>query len=168
MENKGDKLDNVTIVSPDHGGVVRARTVADSLNSAPIAIIDKRRNEKYQPEVMCIIGNVKDRDCYIIDDMIDTAGTAVVAAEALKKAGARTVKMAVTHPVLSDPAHERLFNSTFDELIFTDTIPLDPKFDDMKDRVKVVSIAPMIASTITMIQSGQSISPVYDMYKNKK
>lgn len=83
-ENK-DNLDNVTIVSPDHGGVVRARTVADSLNSAPIAIIDKRRNDKYQPEVMSIIGDVKGRDCYIVDDMVDTAGTAVVAAQALKK-----------------------------------------------------------------------------------
>lgn len=83
-DNKGN-LDNVTIVSPDHGGVVRARTVADSLNSAPIAIIDKRRNDKYQPEVMSIIGDVKGRDCYIVDDMVDTAGTAVVAAQALKK-----------------------------------------------------------------------------------
>lgn len=166
-DNKGN-LDNVTIVSPDHGGVVRARTVADSLNSAPIAIIDKRRNDKYQPEVMSIIGDVKGRDCYIVDDMVDTAGTAVVAAQALKKAGAKTVKMAATHAVLSDPAHERLLSSTFDELIFTDTIPLGKKFDDMSDRIKIVSIAPMIASVIDRIQSGLSISPVYDMYKNKK
>lgn len=166
-ENKGN-LDNVTIVSPDHGGVVRARTVADSLNSAPIAIIDKRRNDKYQPEVMSIIGDVKGRDCYIVDDMVDTAGTAVVAAQALKKAGAKTVKIAATHAVLSDPAHERLLSSAFDELIFTDTIPLDKKFDDMSDRIKIVSIAPMIASVIDRIQSGLSISPVYDMYKNKK
>ena len=166
-ENK-DNLDNVTIVSPDHGGVVRARTVADSLNSAPIAIIDKRRNDKYQPEVMSIIGDVKGRDCYIVDDMVDTAGTAVVAAQALKKAGAKTVKIAATHAVLSDPAHERLLSSAFDELIFTDTIPLDKKFDDMSDRIKIVSIAPMIASVIDRIQSGLSISPVYDMYKNRK
>lgn len=166
-ENK-DNLDNVTIVSPDHGGVVRARTVADSLNSAPIAIIDKRRNDKYQPEVMSIIGDVKGRDCYIVDDMVDTAGTAVVAAQALKKAGAKTVKIAATHAVLSDPAHERLLSSAFDELIFTDTIPLDKKFDDMSSRIKVVSIAPMIASVIDRIQSGLSISPVYDMYKNRK
>lgn len=167
QENK-EKLENITIVSPDHGGVVRARSVADALNSAPIAIIDKRRNEKYQPEVMSIIGNVEGRDCYIIDDMIDTAGTACVAANALKKAGAMTVKMAVTHPVLSDPAHERLKESSFDELIFTDTIPLDPKFDDMKDRIKVVSVAPMIAMVIDMFENGQSISPVYDLYKKKK
>lgn len=167
-EDKGENLDNITIVSPDHGGVVRARSVADSLNNAPIAIIDKRRNDKYQPEVMSIIGNVEGRDCYIIDDMIDTAGTAVVAASALKKAGAKTVKMAVTHPVLSDPAHERLKNSDFDELIFTDTIPLDPKFDDMKDRIKVVSIAEMVAMVIDMFEQGHSISPVYDLYKKKK
>ena len=166
-ENK-DNLDNVTIVSPDHGGVVRARTVADSLNSAPIAIIDKRRNDKYQPEVMSIIGDVKGRDCYIVDDMVDTAGTAVVAAQALKKAGAKTVKIAATHAVLSDPAHERLLSSAFDELIFTDTIPLAKKFDDMSDRINIVSIARMIACVIDRIQSGFSISPVYAMYKNRK
>lgn len=166
-ENKKNGLDNVTIVSPDHGGVVRARNVADSLNSSPIAIIDKRRNDRYQPEVMNIIGDVKGRDCYIIDDMVDTAGTACVAADALKKAGAKSVTMAATHAVLSDPAHERLKDSSFDGFIFTDTIPLDRKFDDMKKRIKVISIAPMIAGIIGRIQTGQSISPVYDMYKAK-
>lgn len=165
-ENK-ENLDNVTIVSPDHGGVVRARRVADALGSAPLAIIDKRRNEKYQPEVMNIIGDVKGRDCYIIDDMIDTAGTACVAAAALKKAGAKTVKMAVTHAVLSNPAHDRLKSSMFDKLIFTDTIPLDPIFDDMSEKIEIVSTAPMIAKVIERIQSGNSISPVYDMYDTK-
>lgn len=166
-ENKKKGLDNVTIVSPDHGGVVRARKVADALDSAPIAIIDKRRNDKDQPEVMSIIGEVAGRDCYIVDDMIDTAGTACVAASALKKAGAKTVKMAATHAVLSDPAHARLKKSDFDRFIFTDTIPLDEKFKDMKDKISIVSIADMIAGVIGRIQEGLSISPVYDMYSKK-
>lgn len=153
---------NVCIVSPDHGGVVRARTVADKMG-APIAIIDKRRDDKYQPEAMSVIGEVKGKNCYIIDDMIDTAGTACMAAKALKENGALSVKMAVAHAVLSDPAHDRLKNSAFDELIVADTIPLGKKFDDIPF-IKVVSIAPMIAGIIERIEECKPISPVYDMY----
>lgn len=158
----GMKDPNLVIVSPDHGGVVRARTVAERFN-CPIAIIDKRRDDKYKPECMNVIGDIKGKDCYIVDDMIDTAGTAVMAAKALKENGARLVKMVATHAVLSDPAHERIKNSNFDEIIVTDSIPLLPKFKDTK--IRVVSIAPMIAKVIQNIQEGLPISPVYDMYK---
>lgn len=158
----GGDYSNVVIVSPDHGGVVRARTVAERMG-APIAIIDKRRNSKYAPEAMNVIGEVAGKRCYIVDDMIDTAGTAVMAAKALKEKGAISVTMAATHPVFSDPAHERLANSDFDKLIVTDSIEISPKFKDVN--IQVVSIAPMIAGVISRIQNGQSISPVYDMYK---
>mgnify|MGYP000860141362 FL=1 len=164
QECKGD-FSNLVIVSPDHGGVVRARNVADHMGAPiPIAVIDKRRNDQYQPEAMNVIGDVKGKECYIVDDMIDTAGTAVMAAKALKDNGAKSVKMAATHAVLSDPAHDRLKASVFDELLFTDTIPLPAKFADM-DKIKIVSVAPMIAGVIKRIQEGQPISPVYDMYK---
>lgn len=153
--------ENVCIVSPDHGGVVRARGVAEKMN-APIAIIDKRRDSQYTPEVYNIIGDIKGKDCYIVDDMIDTAGTAVAAAKALKDAGANHVYMAAVHPVFSDPAHERIKNSAFDKIIVTDSIPLSHKFDDLD--IEVVSIAPMIAGVIQRIQEDLSISPVYDMY----
>ncbi len=161
QEVKGD-FNDVTIVSPDHGGVVRARVVAERMG-APIAIIDKRRNSKYAPEAMNVIGDVRNQRCYIVDDMIDTAGTAVMAAKALKDNGARSVTMVATHAVFSDPAHERLAHSDFDKIIVTDTIELSHKFDDL--HIEVVSIAPLIAGVIERIQEGLSISPVYDMYK---
>ena len=160
-ELKGDFKD-VCIVSPDHGGVVRARTVAERMN-APIAIIDKRRNSKYAPEAMNVIGEVSGKRCYIVDDMIDTAGTAVMAAQALKNRGATSVTMVATHPVFSGPAHERLAHSAFDHMIVTDTIEIDSKFSDVN--ITTVSIAPMVACVIERIQHGLSISPVYDMYK---
>lgn len=103
QKDLGVDTSNMVTVSPDHGGVNRARRIAEKLNT-PLAIIDKRRTNSGSPEVMNIIGDVKDKDCYIIDDMIDTAGSAVAAAAALKQAGAKTVKIAATHAVLSDPA----------------------------------------------------------------
>lgn len=155
-------IDNLVIVSPDHGGVIRARNIAERFN-CPIAIIDKRRDNKYQPECMNIIGDIKGKDCYVVDDMIDTAGTACMAAHVLKLNGARSVKMVATHAVLSDPAHERILNSEFDDIIVTNSIPLDPKFSDC--HFTVVSIAPMIAKVIYNVQNQLPLSPVYDMYK---
>lgn len=167
---KNDKeidCSNIVVVSPDHGGVNRARKVAEQLN-APLAIIDKRRNNKYQPEVMNIIGQVEGKDAIIIDDMIDTAGSAVAAANALKNAGAKTVRMAVTHPVLSDPAYERLSTArVIDKFYVTDSIPLDPRFANSKAiRFEVVTLAPMIAAMIAAINRNNSISKVYDLFKD--
>lgn len=149
QKDLGVDTSNMVTVSPDHGGVNRARRIAEKLNT-PLAIIDKRRTKSGSPEVMNIIGDVKDKDCYIIDDMIDTAGSAVAAAAALKQAGAKTVKIAATHAVLSDPAFERLSHSDFDQILVTDSIPLPSKFNSLN--VKVVSLAPMLAAVIKRIQ----------------
>lgn len=163
QKDLGVDTSNMVTVSPDHGGVNRARRIAEKLNT-PLAIIDKRRTKSGSPEVMNIIGDVKDKDCYIIDDMIDTAGSAVAAAAALKQAGAKTVKIAATHAVLSDPAFERLSHSDFDQIWVTDSIPLQSKFNSLN--VKVVSLAPMLAAVIKRIQNGEPLSVVYEMYNN--
>ncbi len=159
--------ENTVVVSPDHGGVNRARKVAEKLN-APLAIIDKRRNNKYQPEVMNIIGEVNGKDCLIIDDMIDTAGSAVAAANALKNNGAKRIIMAVTHPVLSDPAYDRLSQAKiFDRFYVTDSIPLDHRFVNSKEiPVQVISLAPQIAAVIESINHDSSISDTTGMYKD--
>ena len=163
QKDLGVDTSNMVTVSPDHGGVNRARRIAEKLNT-PLAIIDKRRTNSGSPEVMNIIGDVKDKECYIIDDMIDTAGSAVAAAAALKQAGAKTVKIAATHAVLSDPAFERLSHSDFDQILVTDSIPLPSKFNSLN--VKVVSLAPMLAAVIKRIQNGEPLSVVYEMYNN--
>lgn len=163
QKDLGVDTSNMVNCSPDHGGVNRARRIAEKLNT-PLAIIDKRRTKSGSPEVMNIIGDVKDKDCYIIDDMIDTAGSAVAAAAALKQAGAKTVKIAATHAVLSDPAFERLSHSDFDQILVTDSIPLPSKFNSLN--VKVVSLAPMLAAVIKRIQNGEPLSVVYEMYNN--
>lgn len=163
QKDLGVDTSNMVTVSPDHGGVNRARRIAEKLNT-PLAIIDKRRTKSGSPEVMNIIGDVKDKDCYIIDDMIDTAGSAVAAAAALKQAGAKTVKIAATHAVLSDPAFERLSHSDFDQILVTDSIPLPSKFNSLN--VKVVSLAAMLAAVIKRIQNGEPLSVVYEMYNN--
>lgn len=163
QKDLGVDTSNMVTVSPDHGGVNRARRIAEKLNT-PLAIIDKRRTNSGSPEVMNIIGDVKDKDCYIIDDMIDTAGSAVAAAAALKQAGAKTVKIAATHAVLSDPAFERLSHSDFDQILVTDSIPLPSKLNSLN--VKVVSLAPMLAAVIKRIQNGEPLSVVYEMYNN--
>ena len=163
QKDLGVDTSNMVTVSPDHGGVNRARRIAEKLNT-PLAIIDKRRTKSGSPEVMNIIGDVKDKDCYIIDDMIDTAGSAVAAAAALKQAGAKAVKIAATHAVSSDPAFERLSHSDFDQILVTDSIPLPSKFNSLN--VKVVSLAPMLAAVIKRIQNGEPLSVVYEMYNN--
>ena len=158
---------NTVVVSPDHGGVNRARKVAEKL-IAPLAIIDKRRNNKYQPEVMNIIGEVAGKDCLLIDDMIDTAGSAIAGALALKNAGAKRIMMAAVHPVLSDPAYERFStNHVFDKLYFTDSIPLDHRFTSNRDlNIQVVSLAPMIAEVIAAVSSDKSVSDTYELYND--
>lgn len=153
---------NLVVVSPDHGGVNRARKIAETLD-APIAIIDKRRNENNQPEAMNIIGSVKDKDCIIIDDMIDTAGSVVVGSSALRENGANKIYLAATHPVFSYPAVLNLPKGEFEKIFVTDSIPLK---DEIKELgiVKVVSLANVIAEVIKRIEDGSPVSVVYDLF----
>lgn len=160
--DKSINREDLVVVSPDHGGVNRARKMADKLN-APIAIIDKRRTATYQPEVMNIIGEVSGKNCLIVDDMIDTAGSAVAAASALKKAGAKEVNMVCTHPVFSDPAYDRLTSShAFKKIYVTDSIPLDSRFATTQELyIKVCSLAPLIANVISAVNHDTSLSDCY-------
>lgn len=147
------------VVSPDHGGVVRARRLADELQ-APLAIIDKRRPEPNVVEVMNIIGDVSGRTAILIDDIIDTAGTIALAAQALKEAGARELYACCTHPVLSGQALARLEASPIKEVVVTDTIPLrDPS---ASTKVRVLSVAPLIGEAIVRIHEQQSISKLFE------
>ena len=154
---------NLVVVSPDVGGVVRARAVAKQMGDIDLAIIDKRRQKANESQVMHLIGDVKDRDCVIVDDMVDTAGTLCKAAEALKQFGARRVVAYATHPVLSGKAIENLKNSVIDELVVTDTIPLSPEVKDLPN-IRQVSVSSMVAETIRRINNEESISAMFDSY----
>ena len=149
------------VVSPDIGGVVRARAIAKLLNDADLAIIDKRRPKANVAQVMHIIGDVRDRDCIIVDDMIDTGGTLCKAAEALKEQGARRVFAYATHPVFSGNAAENITNSVIDELIITDTIPLSPAMQAVS-KVKQLTLSEMMAECIRRISNEESISSMFD------
>lgn len=151
---------NMMVVSPDVGGVVRARALAKRLDDADLAIIDKRRPKANVAQVMHIIGDVKDRTCVLIDDMVDTAGTLCQAATALKEHGAIKVKAYITHPVLSGPAVKNIENSELDELIVTDSIPLKPAAAACS-RIRQVSIAEMLAETMRRINNEESVSSLY-------
>ena len=156
----------IVIVSPDHGGVTRARKMAQYLENSTIAIIDKRRPKPNVAEVMNIIGDVAGKVAVIIDDIVDTAGTLTIAAQALKDEGALEVYAAATHGILSNPAVSRIDSSTLVELVITDSIPL-PK-EKQIDKIKVLSVANMLAKAIEYIQKGSSMNVVYDMYKKKE
>ncbi|ENU81057.1 MULTISPECIES: ribose-phosphate pyrophosphokinase [Acinetobacter] len=155
--------DNLMVVSPDVGGVVRARAVAKQMGDIDLAIIDKRRQKANESQVMHLIGDVKNRDCVIVDDMVDTAGTLCKAADALKQFGARRVVAYATHPVLSGKALENLRNSVIDELVVTDTIPLSQEAIDL-GKIRQVSVASMVAETIRRINNEESISAMFDSY----
>ncbi len=157
QKNQGD---DVMVVSPDVGGVVRARALAKRLDDADLAIIDKRRPKANVAQVMHIIGDVQDRSCVLIDDLVDTAGTLCQAANALKEHGAAKVKAYITHPVLSGPAVENIENSQLDELVVTNTIPLSPEAAACS-RIRVVSLAEMLAETIRRINNNESVSSLY-------
>lgn len=157
---KAQNYDNLKIVSPDTGGVVRARALAKMFNTEEIAIIDKHRPHANQAQVMNIIGDVVAHDCVIIDDMADTAGTLCKAAAALKEAGARRVVAYVTHPVLSGNAIDNINASVLDEIVVTDTIPLQDNAKSCQ-KVRVVSIAVMIAQSIQRIHHEQSLSELF-------
>ncbi len=152
--------DNLTVVSPDIGGVVRARAVAKQLD-VDLAIIDKRRPSMNEAQVMHIIGDVDGRTCLIVDDLVDTAGTICKAADALKEAGAQLVVAYCTHPVLSGNAIENVENSSLDALVVTDTIPLR---DDAKKckRIRQLSMARLLAESIRRVSNEESISAMFD------
>jgi ribose-phosphate pyrophosphokinase len=152
-------IKDVVIVSPDAGGVERARAFAKRLN-ASLAIIDKRRERANESQVMNVIGDVKGKNTIILDDMIDTAGTITQAASALKKKGAKKVLAACTHAVLSGSAIDRINNSAIEELIVTNTIQLDSKQEKCK-KLTVLSIAPLLAEAIKRIHEESSISSLF-------
>jgi len=151
---------DMVVVSPDVGGVVRARALAKRLDDADLAIIDKRRPQPNMAEVMNIIGEVDGKTCVLIDDMVDTAGTLCIAAQVLKERGASRVVAYITHAVLSGPAVGRISQSELDELIVTDTIPLN---DEAKacGRIRQLSVAELLAETIRRIGSAESVSSLY-------
>lgn len=157
------KHDNLMVVSPDVGGVVRARAVAKQMGDIDLAIIDKRRQKANESQVMHLIGDVKGRDCVIVDDMVDTAGTLCKAADALKQFGASRVLAYATHPVLSGKAIENLRNSVIDELVVTDTIPLSKEALEL-GKIRQVSVSSMVAETIRRINNEESISAMFDSY----
>ncbi len=150
---------DVVMVSPDAGGVERARAYAKRLN-AGLAIIDKRREKPNQSEVMNILGNVEDKTTIIVDDMIDTAGSLTNSAAALKKNGARRILAVATHPVFSGPAIDRIESSELDEVIVTDTIPLSDRAKSCS-KIKVVSVSRLIGEAIKRIMAGDSLSALF-------
>jgi len=154
------KYPEMIVVSPDVGGVVRARAVAKQLDDADLAIIDKRRPQANQAQVMNIIGEVKGKTCIIVDDMVDTAGTLCKAAEALKDHGAIGVYAYCTHPVLSGKAIDNVENSVLDALVVTDTIPLSEEAENCV-KIRQVSVAGMLAETIRRIHFEESVSSLY-------
>ena len=159
---KSKNLDNLVVVSPDLGGVSRARNFAEMLQ-CPLAIIDKRRPEPGVAEVMHLIGDVADKNAIIVDDMVDTAGSLTEAARALKKMGAKDIYACCTHPILTDPALERIANSDITELVVTNTIPLPP--EKQHEKIKVLTIAPILAETVLRIYNDWSVSQLFDTHK---
>jgi ribose-phosphate pyrophosphokinase len=154
------KHENLMVVSPDIGGVVRARAVAKQLNDVDLAIIDKRRPKANVAQIMHIIGDVRDRTCILVDDMVDTAGTLCKAAEALKEHGAGKVIAYCTHAVLSGPAIFNINNSRLDELVVTDTIPLTAEAAACK-RIRQLSMAGLLAESMRRVNNEESISALF-------
>ena len=154
------KYENMVIVSPDVGGVVRARALAKRLDDADLVIIDKRRSKANQSEVMNIIGEVEGRPCVMIDDLVDTAGTLCHAASALKKQGASSVAAYITHAVLSGPAVERISNSELNEVVVTDTIPLNEEAMACS-KIRQLSTAQLLGETMRRIADEESVSSMY-------
>ena len=157
---KALNIANPCVVSPDMGGVVRARAIAKLLDNADIAIIDKRRPRPNVSEVMNLIGEVQDRDCIIVDDIIDTGGTLCKAAAALKKRGARSVTAYGTHPVLSGNAYQNIADSALDCLVVSDSIPATKEFMEL-GKFRTLTLAPMLAEAIRRINNEESISAMF-------
>uniref|UniRef100_A0A7C3J6G5 Ribose-phosphate pyrophosphokinase n=1 Tax=candidate division WOR-3 bacterium TaxID=2052148 RepID=A0A7C3J6G5_UNCW3 len=157
---KNEKLDNTVVVSPDAGRVNRARNIAKKLNNLPIAVIDKRRSSPNQSEVMHVVGEVKDKDILMVDDIIDTAGTITKAAEALKYNGAKRIIACVTHPLLSGDAIAKIKNSPIDKLYTSNSvvIPEEKKIE----KIEVLSMADLFANAIKRVYNKESISALFD------
>lgn len=156
---QNQRYDNMLVVSPDIGGVVRARAVAKSLGT-DLAIIDKRRPKPNQSEIMHIIGDVQDRTCILVDDMCDTAGTLCNAAKALKDRGAKKVLAYCTHPIFSGRAIENIENSVLDEMVVTNTIPLSAAAQACA-KIRQLDIAPVVAEAVRRISNEESISAMF-------
>ena len=154
------KIKNLVVVSPDVGGIKMARAYAKRIN-ASLAIVDKRRVDDKEAEAMNILGEVKGKNAVLVDDMIATAGSLVEAAQALKKAGAKDIYAAATHPVLSGPAVERIKNSVLKELLVTNTIPINDS-KKLGNKIKVLSVAPLLAEAIKRIHNEESVSCLFD------
>jgi ribose-phosphate pyrophosphokinase len=154
------KYENMVVVSPDVGGVVRARALAKRLGDADLVIIDKRRDKANQSEVMNLIGDVDGKNCVMIDDMVDTAGTLCHAADALKEHGAVSVAAYITHAVLSGPAVSRITASSLDEVVVTDTIPLNAEAQACT-KIRQLSTAELLAETMRRISDDESVSSLY-------
>ncbi len=154
-------LEPLMIVSPDVGGVVRARAMAKRLNDAELSIIDKRRSGPNKSEVMHIIGDPRGKNCIVIDDIVDTAGTMCTAATELKKSGALSVRAYITHPVLSGLAVENIENSALDEVVVTDTIPLSEEAKKCR-KIRVISLAPLLAQALKRVKDEQSVSSMFN------
>ncbi len=167
FENKFNKEDNIVVVSPDHGGTVRARRLAERLE-APIAIIDKRRPRANVVEVSNVIGDVKDKTCIVVDDICDTGGSLVAGVNLLKEHGAKEIYTCVTHGVFSNNALDKIEDSPIKEMIISNTIPLSEEILNKYKKIKVISIAEMLASIISSIAKDKSVSKIFDMYKIKR
>ncbi len=154
------RYDKMIVVSPDVGGVVRARALAKRLDDADLAIIDKRRPRPNESKVMNIIGEVAGKTCVLVDDMVDTAGTLCAAAQALKDEGATRVVSYITHAILSGNAIEKISKSALDELVVTDTIPLSTAAKNC-GRIRQLSVAALLAETIRRIRDEESVSSLY-------
>ncbi len=154
--------DDLVVVSPDMGGVSRARYFAKHMNS-PMAIIDKRRNRHNEAIAVNIIGDIKDKTCIMFDDIIDTAGTICGAAQLLKEKGAKDVYVCATHPVFSGPALERLENAPIKEVVVTNTIPLNQNF--IPTKITQLSVAPLLGEAISRIHDGESVSSLFGFEK---
>ncbi|MDW8203024.1 MAG: ribose-phosphate diphosphokinase, partial [Cyanobacteriota bacterium SKYGB_h_bin112] len=152
-------LADIVVVSPDVGGVARARAFAKKLNDAPLAIIDKRRQAHNVAEVLNVIGDVKDKTAILVDDMIDTAGTICEGARLLRQQGARAVYACATHAVFSPPASERLASGLFEEVIVTNTIPVPP--DHVFSQLTVLSVANLLGEAIWRIHEDSSVSSMF-------
>ena len=154
------KLNNIIVVSPDVGGVIRSRALAKVLNLSDLAIIDKRRDENNKSEVMNVIGEVANKVCVLVDDMVDSAGTLCNAAVALKDRGANEVYAYIVHPVLSGDAVSKINKSKLDQLVVTDTIPLSDSAQACK-KIRVISLAPTLAEAIRRVSNEESISAMF-------
>lgn len=156
-------LKDVVCVSPDHGGLVRTSKLAEKLN-APLAIIDKRRPEPNKAEILSIVGDVKDKTCIIVDDIVDTAGTLIIAVEKLIELGAKRVYAAITHGVLSLDAVEKINKSGLYKLVITDSIPLSE--NKKSDKIDVVSLAPLFSRIILALEDGKSLFETHQEFNN--